>query len=457
MSNERIVIAGAGLAGSLMAIYLARRGYSVDVFEKRPDMRRETISAGRSINLALANRGIAGLEGAGVMERVRPLLIPMEGRMLHDETGNLDFQPYGKRPEEVIYSVSRGELNKRLMDAAEETERVRFHFNQSLESVDFDQYRIHLFDDPGRQSWSLDCDRLIATDGAGSPTRQAMQAHLGMDVSEEPLAHGYKELNIPAADGQWQMEKGALHIWPRGGYMLIALPNLDGSFTVTLFLPFEGSPSFSELDDDPARIRHFFQANFPDATRLMPELVDTFLENPLSKLGTVRSPQWRVDDFALMLGDAAHAIVPFHGQGMNCAFEDCLELDRCLDESEGDWQQAFALTEERRRPNANAIADMALENYVEMRDSVRDPKFKLQKELGWQLEERFPDRFIPRYSMVMFHHIPYAEAQSRGRVQQDILDELTDGGASSPEEVDWALAEKLVGERLSVVREGSRH
>ncbi len=436
MSNERIVIAGAGLAGSLMAVYLARRGHEVTVFEKRPDMRRETISAGRSINLALANRGMAGLEGAGVMDRIKDLLIPMEGRMLHDEQGNLDFQAYGKRPEEVIYSVSRGELNKRLMDAADETGQVHFHFNQALESVDFRQRRIHLRDESSGEEQVLECDRLIATDGAGSPTRQAMKEHLGMDVSEELLGHGYKELNIPGtADGDWQMERGALHIWPRGGYMLIALPNLDGSFTVTLFLPHEGEPSFTSLGDDPERIRRFFENNFQDATALMPALVGTYRENPLGKLGTVRTPHWRVEDFALLLGDAAHAIVPFHGQGMNCAFEDCLELDRCLDEFSGDWEQAFAATEERRQPNANAIADMALENYVEMRDSVRDPKFKLQKELGWKLEERYPNRFIPRYSMVMFHHLPYAEAQSRGRIQQGILDELTEG-VDSVEAVD---------------------
>lgn len=452
MSDEMIVIAGAGLAGSLMAVYLARRGYSVSVVEKRPDMRKETISAGRSINLALANRGMAGLEGAGVIDRVTPLLIPMEGRMLHDENGVLDFQAYGKRPEEVIYSVSRGELNKRLMDAAEETGKVEFLFHQALESVDFDQRRIHLLDETAGKAWTLDCDRLIATDGAGSPTRQAMKAHLGMDVSEDLLGHGYKELNIPGTeDGQWPMERGALHIWPRGGYMLIALPNLDGSFTVTLFLPHEGSPSFAELGDDPERIRRFFEDNFADATALMPDLVDTFLDNPLGKLGTVRTPEWRVDDFALLLGDAAHAIVPFHGQGMNCAFEDCLELDRCLDEADGDWGRAFALTEERRQPNANAIADMALENYVEMRDSVRDPLFKLQKALGWKLEERHPDRFIPRYSMVMFHHLPYADAQSRGKIQQDILNELT-RDISSVDQVDYDKASRLIEERLPEIQ-----
>ncbi|MEA5446368.1 NAD(P)/FAD-dependent oxidoreductase [Gammaproteobacteria bacterium AB-CW1] len=449
MSNEKIMIAGAGLAGSLMAVYLARRGFDVTVFEKRPDMRQETISAGRSINLALANRGIAGLEGAGVMDRVNDLLIPMEGRMLHDEQGGLDFQAYGKRPEEVIYSVSRGELNKRLMDAAEETGRVRFHFNQALESVDFEQRRIHLIDELRGEKQALGCDRLIATDGAGSPTRQAMEAHLGMTVSEELLGHGYKELNIPGtANGDWQMERGALHIWPRGGYMLIALPNLDGSFTVTLFLPHKGEPSFNSLGNAPEKIRSFFESEFSDATKLMPDLLDTYLENPLGKLGTVRSPQWRVNDFALLLGDAAHAIVPFHGQGMNCAFEDCLELDRCLDEFEGDWTQAFAATEARRKPNANAIADMALENYVEMRDSVRDPKFKLQRELGWKLEERHPNRFIPRYSMVMFHHLPYAEAQSRGRIQQTILNELT-ADTDSLEGVDMKHADELVRERLS--------
>lgn len=453
MTDEKIVIAGAGLVGSLMAIYLARRGYRVDVFEKRPDMRRETVGAGRSINLALANRGMAGLEGAGVMDRVRPLLIPMEGRMLHGEDEGLDFQAYGKRPDEVIHSVSRSELNKRLMDAAEETGRVRFRFRQSLEGVDFESRRIHLHDGEADESHTLACDRLIATDGAGSPTRQAMQSHLGMDVSEELLAHGYKELTIPAdGTGKWQMERGALHIWPRGGYMLIALPNLDGSFTVTLFLPYQGDPSFESLADEPDRIRAFFEERFPDALRLMPTLVDDFRQNPLGKLGTVRCPQWRVDDFALLLGDAAHAIVPFHGQGMNCGFEDCLELDRCLGEAGGDWGHAFELAEARRRPNAEAIADMALENYVEMRDSVRDPVFKLKKELGWQLEDRHPERFIPRYSMVMFHHLPYAEAQSRGRIQADILDELLKD-ADTVDDVDFNHAATLIHDRLPPVRE----
>lgn len=453
MSDEKIVIAGAGLVGSLMAIYLARRGLTVDVYEKRGDMRRETVAAGRSINLALANRGIAALEGADVMDTVRPLLIPMKGRMLHDEAGRLDFQAYGKRPDEVIYSVSRSELNCRLMDAAEETGRVRFHFNHSLETVDFDQRRLILHDNHSDMGHHLDCDRLIATDGAGSPARQALQAHLGMDVIEDMLGHGYKELTIPGADdGEWQIDKGALHIWPRGGYMLIALPNRDGSFTVTLFLPYKGDPSFDTIGEDAEGIRDFFRRHFPDAMELMPTLVEDFQSNPLGKLGTVRCPRWRADDFALLLGDAAHAIVPFHGQGMNCGFEDCQALDRALEEAEGDWDRAFALTEERRRPNAEAIADMALENYVEMRDSVRDPIFKLKKQLGWALEERYPDRFIPRYSMVMFHHLPYADAQSRGRIQAEIMDELLKD-ADSLDQVDMNRAEALIHEKLPPVNE----
>lgn len=454
MSDEKIVIAGAGLVGSLMAIYLARRDLTVDVYEKRGDMRRETVDAGRSINLALANRGIAALEGAGVMDSVRPLLIPMKGRMLHDEAGRLDFQAYGKRPDEVIHSVSRSELNCRLMDAAEETGRVRFHFNHSLKSVDFEQRHIKLHDNRIDMGYHLDCDRLIATDGAGSPTRQAMQAHLNMDVNEDILGHGYKELTIPGtSEGGWRMDTDALHIWPRGGHMLIALPNLDGSFTVTLFLPYKGDPSFDTIGEDPERIRNFFRTHFADAMERMPTLVDDFLSNPLGKLGTVRCPHWRVDDFALLLGDAAHAIVPFHGQGMNCGFEDCRELDRALEEADGDWGRAFELTEQRRRPNAEAIADMALENYVEMRDSVRDPVFKLKKQLGWQLEDRYPDRFIPRYSMVMFHHLPYAEAQSRGRIQAEIMDELLKD-ANSLDQVDMERVETLIHEKLLPVDEG---
>ncbi len=449
MSRKDVVIAGAGLAGSLLALYLARRGLEVTVFEKRPDMRREDIPAGRSINLALANRGIAALEGAGVMDRIEPLLIPMRGRMIHDQDGGLDLQPYGNKPHEVINSVSRSELNCRLMDAAEATGRVTIHFNKAIEDVDFKARRLNVRDGSDGTRETIECARVIACDGAGSPVRGAMAAHTGMDVDIDMLEHGYKELSIPAdGDGQWQMERGALHIWPRGGYMLIALPNLDGSFTVTLFLPYQGTPSFEALGTDPDRIRAFFEQDFPDATRLMPDLTDTFLSNPTGELGTVRCPRWRVDDFALLIGDAAHAIVPFHGQGMNCAFEDCQELDRCLTASEDDWEAAFAMLEERRRPNAEAIADMALENYVEMRDSVRDPEFILRKKLGWKLEERHPDRFIPRYSMVMFHHLPYAEARRRGEVQAEILDELT-RDTDSVDGVDFAYADRLIQERLT--------
>ena len=445
---ERIVIAGAGLAGALMALYLARRGFEVSVVEKRGDMRRESVAGGRSINLALANRGIAALEGAGIMDRVRPLLVEMRGRVLHDEDGELDFQPYGNKPEEVIHSVSRSELNKTLMDAAEETGRVAFQFHRAVTDVDFDGQQLALWDSSQERSEGIACDRLIAADGAGSPVRQAMAEHLSMDVDIQMLPHSYKELTIPAgSDGQWQMEPGGLHIWPRGGYMLIALPNLDGSFTVTLFLPDEGEPSFASLGESSERIRAFFEQEFPDATRLMPDLVAIFQENPIGQLGTVRCPRWRVEDFALLIGDAAHAIVPFHGQGMNCAFEDCLELDRCLEEFTGDWARAFAALEKRRRPNAEAIADMALENYVEMRDSVRDPGFRLRKEIGWKLEERHPDRFIPRYSMVMFHHLPYAEAQRRGRIQAEILAELSQG-IEQAEEVDFDQADALIRKHL---------
>jgi kynurenine 3-monooxygenase len=450
MSRE-IVIAGGGLAGSLMAVYLARRSYQVTVLEKRPDMRRENVSAGRSINLALANRGIAGLDGAGVMDRVRPLLTEMRGRMLHDERGGLDFQAYGNKPNEVIHSVSRGDLNRRLMDAAEETGRVDFRFGQRVEDVDFRNRRITVIDEGSGARREMDADCVIAADGAGSPVRHALTAHLGIEASEELLAHAYKELTIPAAPtGGWRMDANALHIWPRGGYMLIALPNLDGSFTVTLFLPFDGEPSFAALGDDGARAEAFFREQFPDALALIPGLGEMFTRNPTGHMGTVRCPTWHVSDFLLLIGDAAHAIVPFHGQGMNCAFEDCLELDRCLEDFGDDWEGAFGTLEARRRPNAEAIADMALENYVEMRDSVRDPVFRLQKTLGWKLEERHPDRFIPRYSMVMFHHLPYAEAQQRGRVQQQILDALTEG-VGSADEVDFKQADALIRKKLKPV------
>jgi kynurenine 3-monooxygenase len=457
--TPEITVVGAGLAGSLLAIFLARRGYRVTLLERRLDPRKPSTAtaAGRSINLALANRGIAALEEVGVMDSVRPALIPMAGRMLHDEEGRLRLIPYGNKPHEVIYSVSRAGLNTLLLDAAESTGRVAIRFGCTVSGVDFAdrQVRFRTEGDPERQTQAqaTPYDVLIGTDGSASAVRAAILERTGGRLAEEPLGHGYKELSIPAAEGsggRFQMERGALHVWPRGEYMLIALPNVDGSFTATLFLPNQGEESFAALKTTNA-VYALFERRFADAIPLMPRLGEEFFENPTGHLETIRCKPWSFEDHALVLGDAAHAIVPFHGQGMNAAFEDCSAFDRCLGNSDRPWNEIFAEFEKRRRPDTDAIADMALENYVEMRSTVREPKFQLKKDLSFRLEERHPGRFIPRYSMVMFHTIPYAEAKRRGAIQEEILEELT-SGATSLEEVDLARADRLIAERLTVVK-----
>ena len=447
--TSEITLVGAGLAGSLLAIFLARRGYRVTLLERRLDPRKtaEPVSAGRSINLALANRGIAALEEVGVMETLRSALIPMAGRMLHDEEGRLKLVPYGNKPHEVIYSVSRAGLNTLLVNAAESTGGVSIRFGCTVHGVDFANRKVRFLTGEDPESQTTRYDVLIGTDGSASAVRAAILERTGGRLDEEPLGHSYKELTIPpATGGKFRMEKNALHIWPRGEYMLIALPNIDGSFTATLFLPNQGEESFQALTTRNA-VRALFERRFADAIPLMPRYVEDFFANPTGHLETIRCAPWSFEDHALVLGDAAHAIVPFHGQGMNAAFEDCSAFDQCLEVPDRPWNEVFAEFERRRRPNTDAIADMALENYIEMRSTVREPKFQLKKDLSFRLEERHPGRFIPRYSMVMFHTIPYAEAERRGAIQEEILDELT-SKAASLDQVDLARADRLIAERL---------
>ena len=451
MGERHITLIGAGLAGSLLAIYLARRGHRVTMYEWRPDLRRVKVPAGRSINLALANRGIAALAELGLMDDVEKLLIPMRGRMLHDEHGRLELQPYGHRPHEVIYSISRLTLTTLLLDAAEATGRVRIRFGRRCEAVDLAGETLTVRDESGGRE-DIPFEVVIGCDGVNSSVREAILEAASGACSEEPLAHGYKELSIPpAAGGEFRIEPHALHIWPRREYMLIALPNLDGGFTVTLFLPHEGQDSFAALTDE-ARVTAFFEARFPDVSALMPRLAAEFFRHPTGRLGTLRTRPWQVQDRALILGDAAHAIVPFHGQGMNCAFEDCSTLDACLKRCQDDWAQAFAEFETLRKPNAEAIADLSIENYLEMRSTVRDPKYQLKKALAFRLEDRHPERFIPRYSMIMFHRIPYAEAQRRGVIQDQILEVLT-AGVHELDDVDYDYADRLIPERLDEISE----
>lgn len=399
------------MAGSLLAILLARRGLRVTVYERRPDPRNSPPDHGRSINLALAARGIRGLERAGVLDRVMPLTIPMRGRMVHEHDGAAALQSYGVRADEVIHSVSRAALNRVLIEAAAEFPNVKLEFGQRALGLAAGSNAIELQDLASGRLYVAPSAPCIGTDGGGSPLRHALAARGQSRVREEFLDHDYKELTIPAVNGRHALETNALHIWPRGGFMLIALPNLDGTFTATLFLAKHGANSFEQLET-PADVDSFFQREFPSALALMPDLAREFFENPQGILGTVYTDGWHAGGDLLLLGDAAHAIVPFHGQGMNCAFEDCVELDRLIGAG-SDTEAVFAEFERQRKPNTDAIAAMALENYVEMREAVLDPAYRKKKAEAEAREKRDPN-FIPRYSMVMFHpEIPYSEALGR--------------------------------------------
>jgi kynurenine 3-monooxygenase len=446
--QEKITLVGAGLAGALLAILLARRGWQVDVFEKRPDPRRRGYEGGRSINLALAERGLHALRMAGLQDAVMAQAVMMRGRMVHPLGGGTMLQRYGRDDSEVIWSVHRGRLNVAMLDAAEAA-GARIHFSQRLDGVDFPARRVRFVDDHERSARELDFGVLLGADGAGSGLREALRPHLALGESFEPLGHGYKELEIPPApDGGFRIEANALHIWPRGGYMCIALPNTEKTFTVTLFLPSQGDPSFATLPDL-AAARDFFARDFADALPLLPDFDADWTNNPIGALGTLRLQRWHLDGRAVLLGDAAHAMVPFHGQGMNCAFEDCVALDQCI-ASAPDFATAFADFEAQRRPNAEAIQAMALENYVEMRDRVDDADFLLQRALERVLAERHPGRFVPRYSMVSFTRTPYATAFERGKVQRAILVDATRGIARI-EDVDLAAADALVRDRLDML------
>jgi kynurenine 3-monooxygenase len=445
VEDRAINIIGAGLAGALLAVLLARRGFAIELYERRPDPRSAQGERGRSINLALAARGIVALERAGIMERIRPLLIPMRGRMVHSLSGETQLQAYGQREEEVIYSVSRAELNRVLIEEAARHPRVRLRFRHTCLTASPAAGILRFRDETKGSECAVPIAPSVATDGARSVIRSSLARGGFLGVREDGLDHDYKELTIPARHGRHALEPHALHIWPRGGFMLIALPNTDGSFTATLFLARRGPRSFDSLTG-PEEVRALFESQFADATRLMPHLIAEFTAHPRGELGTVYTHPWHIGGQVLLLGDAAHAIVPFHGQGMNAAFEDCRVLESLLDQHES-WDTLFAHFERSRLPDTAAIAQMALENYIEMRDTVRDPVYLRRKALAMELERRFPERFIPRYSMVMFHpEISYAEALRRGALQEGILATLDERSASG--EVDFDLARALIAQRL---------
>jgi kynurenine 3-monooxygenase len=405
-----VAVVGAGPVGSLLALTLARGGYDVDVYERRPDMRRADIAAGRSINLAVSTRGLHALHEVGLDEDVLREAVPMLGRMTHALDGKLALLPYGRSEREFIHSMSRGGLNKLLMTRAEDTGRVRFHFNQRLVDYDFDR-QVARFDSCGEVPAKV----IVGSDGSASALREC----LGGSVSQHALSSGYKELTMPPKDGGFAMHRNALHIWPRGNFMLIALPNLDGSFTCTLFLPFEGSPSFAELKTE-EDAEKFFQVRFPDSVPLIPGLAGQFIQAPLGRMATVKAWPWSRGS-ALLIGDAAHAIVPFFGQGMNAGFEDVTLLAGMLT---GDWSGDFTRFAECRKPDTDAIADLAVENFVEMRDKIADPHFLRLREIEQGLQERMPGRYLTRYQLVTFTRVPYRIALRAGEIQSRILSNL---------------------------------
>lgn len=421
MSTTRtFVVVGGGLAGALIAARLGQAGHRVEVYERRPDLRRTNISAGKSINLAISARGLDAVSRIGIAEQVLAQAVPMRGRMMHDPSGNLSFQPYGLTDRDVINSVSRGGLNAMLLDAAERSANVTMHFDCKCVGVDLETGEAHFVQGSAGTPRSAK-GIIIGSDGAFSAVRGQMQRLDRFDFSQSYLAHGYKELHIPpAADGSHRMERNALHIWPRRAYMMIALPNIDGSYTVTCFWPFDGPNGFTSLRTDEEIVR-YFKEHFPDAVPLMPTLAEDYRTNPASSLVTMRCGPWYVADRVVLLGDAAHAVVPFYGQGMNAAFEDCSVLSDCLTRHGDDLHTAFREYDGLRKPNADALADLAIENFVEMRDKVGSRAFLRKKAWEKRLARLLPGWYRPLYSMVSFSLIPYAEAVERARHQDRVL------------------------------------
>lgn len=442
--KKHVGIVGAGLVGSLLSIYLSKRSYKVSIFERRSDMRQSRMIAGRSINLALSDRGIKSLEEVGIMEEIRKIAIPMHGRYIHNADGSHAYQPYGKEGQ-YINSVSRGELNKKLMDLAE-AHGVNIQFDTRCQHIDFEKNCIHF--DKGISEGPFEV--IFGSDGSYSAARLSYQLQTDrFQYQQYFIDFGYKELTIPpSADGKFMMQEGALHIWPRGNYMLIALPNTDTSFTCTLFFPFEGDPSFASLDT-PEKARTFFNKTFSDASAMMPTLEEDFMKNPTSSLVTVKCFPWIKENKFALIGDAAHAIVPFFGQGMNCGFEDCSVLNALIGKHGENWDLILPEYQTLRKPDGDAIADLAINNFVEMRDKVADPKFLLQKKIEGWFSGKYPEKWIPAYSQVTFSpHIRYSEALRNGKRQEGIMKDVM---AMPDIESNWnsASVEQLILEKIS--------
>ena len=455
-TEENILIIGAGLCGSLLALRLGQRGYNVRVMERRSDLRKEDISAGRSINLALSNRGIKALKMVGLENKVKSLCIPMYGRMLHDKSGNTKLSKYSGRDGEYINSISRELLTALLIDEAEALENVSFEFHQKCDAIDFEN-NIARFKN-SKNGTALDCEanRIFGTDGAGSILRKSYlsKRKFLFSFSQNFLTHGYKELTIPAKKGGgYKTEKNALHIWPRGDYMIIALPNLDGSFTVTLFLAYEGGTyNFNNLDSAD-KVQNFFSKEFPDTLELMPDLTSEFFKNPTAPLGTIKCFPWQYQGKNLILGDAAHAIVPFYGQGMNASFEDVFEFDAALEAHKGNWEATFISFQQKRKKDTDGIADLAIDNFHEMKDHVANPVFQQKRTLEMALETALPNTYFSKYSMVTFREdMGYNQAMLLGRAQDKAILEMIEKKQLDLELPIVELHEKIKAETNSILK-----
>lgn len=461
LSDTHVCVVGAGLTGSLLAVFLARRGMRVTMLERRPDMRVAAISAGRSINLNITRRGLRALEKAGLKEAILKDSVPMMGRLMHSRTGETTYQPYGRDDSEFGNSVSRGELNKTLMTAAEKAGNVTIRFNQRVTKIDLETNTLSIQDEEDKTQHEESFDLIIGTDGSASQIRESMVNDEGYSCEQDYLNYGYKELTVlPLEGGKFAMEKNVLHIWPRGLYMIIALPNFDGSFTCTLFLPYKsinGSPCFDELKTEQA-VSEFFKTDFADVYGMFDKPVETFFQNPTGGMVTVRMKPWHYKDRVLLVGDAAHAIVPFFGQGANCAFEDLTVFEDLLTkylqpDDVLDWEALFLEFNDLRKPNSDAIAQMAIENFIEMRDKVGQPDFLLQKAAEKVLEKKFADKFASRYALVTFTQTPYSVCRDAGVIIDDMVGELC-ANIQNAEEIDLKKAESMIDEKLAPVLKG---
>ncbi len=439
MNKNRKIVIGSGLSGPLLAILLAQRGYFVDLYEKRCDIRNNSISAGRSINLALSHRGIKALKSAKLFDKIEPKLIPMKGRMVHLLNGKTEYQPYSIYPNEYINSVSRLELNKVLLNKAEKLKNINIYFNHQLDRID-EKNNMLIFNN--KQNIPIN-SHVFGADGAGSTIRKFIDKKVNYPSYSKPLGHGYKELHIPPANDKFQLEHSALHIWPRKGFMLIALPNMDKSFTCTLFLNSKGKTSFESLNSS-QKVINFFEKYFKDLLPLLDNFPNIFFENPTGNLSTVYAEEWHYKNKYCLIGDAAHAIVPFFGQGMNASFEDCEVIMQCIDETEN-WDLLFEKYNKIRKADGHAIANMAIENYLEMRDHVTQKKFIKNKEISNKLWKKFPNRFVPRYNMVSFTSIPYSEVYERGKIQNEIINNI------NCEDKNFTLAKKQIKLKLNSI------